>query len=105
VVAAARVEGRSTDRAAIAGAQIFEHSHLSAAASAQDGFAMPLVSGPDFSRVVGKRSVAINTSIVGLAASHLDSDYVCRPVVVRAPGVGVEVDSTDGILRSGIDHR
>jgi hypothetical protein len=52
----------------------------------------------------GEQPMAVDTRVVGFAASHLDGDHVSRAVVVHAARVGVEVDSTDNFLGIGIAH-
>ena len=95
VVAAARVEGGLAVGTAAIGVEVFVDGEFGFADSAQDGWSLPFVLGPDFGWMACQRGVAIDAGVVGAAASHLHGDDVFFGVVVTATGVGIEVEAVD----------
>ena len=93
VVAATRIETRTTRRAARFALHVFRDRQLRAALAAQNCFLLPFLPRPRLDRMSGQRVMAILARVKFAAALHLDRNNVRRPVIMRATGLAIELDS------------
>lgn len=71
-----RIESSTTAGTGITRAHVLVNSQLSAAPPTEDGLVLPLMSRPNLRRVMGKRVVTADTSIVLVAALVFNGDDV-----------------------------
>lgn len=95
VVAAERVEGGVAGRTTRVALEVFGDRQLSAAGSTKNAFLVPFTLRPHFDGVACEGVVAVFAGVVGGAAIHFDGDDVGGTVVVKAAGLGVEVEAAD----------
>ena len=93
VVAATRIETRTARWAARFALHVFCDAQVRAAVAAQNYFLRPFLSRPRLDRMSGQRVMAILARVKFAAALHLDRYDVRRPVIMRATGLAVEVNS------------
>jgi hypothetical protein len=94
VIAAARVEPGCTAWALIGAVQILAHGQFKATCSAENCKEIPFVSRPNFDSMIGQGIMAFLAGKVGAAALHLDRDNIQGSLVVSAPGLRVQPNST-----------
>ena len=93
VLSAAGIEGRAARWANGPALHVLLDGHLLLASSAQNGWLIPLLCGPDFDGVVRQCRVAILACVVDATALHLDRNDVAIGSVVGAARVLIEIDS------------
>ena len=93
MVPAPRIETRAALRAARFTLHILRDTQLRAALAAQNCFLRPLLPRPRLDRMPSQSVMAILARVKFAAALHLDRYDVRRPVIMRATGLAVEVNS------------
>src|SRR5208282_3761347 len=94
VVAAPRIELRSTRRTAGVTLHVLENREHCTAGAAEYCILVPFTLRPDRYRMIGERLVAILAGIVLAATFHLDGNDVSRPVIMLTTGLRVEIYAT-----------
>lgn len=93
VVAAAGVEVPAAIRAARFALHILMYGQLRTAGPAKYCLLLPLALRPHLDRMTSQRFVTILARIIDAAALHLDRDDVCRPVIMLAARLRIQLDS------------
>jgi hypothetical protein len=70
------------------------NGELGAAGATQYCLLVPFALRPNLNRVAGEGLVGILAGVVDAAAFRLDRNNVGWSVLVRTPGLGIEVDAT-----------
>lgn len=95
VIAAGGVEGGVAMGAAGITLKIGGDGKCRTTIAAENCLFVPLRFGPGFDAVVGKSVMAVFTSVVDAAALHLDCDDIELGVVMKAAGLGIEIEAVD----------
>ena len=98
VSGASRIELRAAVGANVATVQIRLDGERLAACSTQHGVFAEALLRPLLGRVIGKRFVTRVARIVDTAAPKPYRDDVTLAIVMRAPRIGIRVDSADAQL-------
>ena len=95
VIAAGGVEGGVAMRAAGITLEIGGDGKRRATVAAEDGLFVPFRFGPGFDAVVCERVMAIFAGVIHAAAFHFDCDDIELGVVMKAAGLGIEIEAVD----------
>ena len=75
--------------------QIFTDGQFRFTSAAQNCRLIEFRVRPNVYRMVGDGEVAVFASVVNAAAFHFDGDDVQGRVVMKATGLGIEIEATD----------
>jgi len=94
VVSASRIEPLATSRAARFALYVLMDGDLCPAGATQYCSLVPFALRPNLNRMAGEGLVAILAGVVNGAALRLNRNNVSWAVVMRTPGLGIEIDAT-----------